>query len=91
MKNRPQRARMTLALGEHFSPSVEVSTSQHHEYISANYSLWNFYEANREIFLSDDDKAKIKTFKKWGTHFAPPVLNWVDGSDTIDEFPHTLS
>ena len=66
MKNRPERAVMILRLGQHSSPSVQVHASQHYETASANYDLLHFYKRNRVIFLSDNNKAKIATFKKIG-------------------------
>ena len=66
-----QRGRISSSRRETgYSPSITVCSSHHYEGFGMDSDMFFFYNANREIFQSGDNKAILKTIKTFGSSFS---------------------
>ncbi len=63
-QKRPWMASIIFRIDASYSPSVEVSSPSHSEFMWMDNILWEFYKENRKVLRSDDKDAIIKTIKK---------------------------
>ena len=71
----------TLRLGANYSPSIDVHSVQHYENYGTDHLLMTFYQENREVLQSGDNKAILKVIKGVGDAFPKGTVS-ADGKYT---------
>ena len=63
VENRPSHTGAFYRLGAHYSAGIDVWTPELYAHSWMDYDLLSFYKKKRDLFLSDDMKAKIQALK----------------------------